>query len=101
MQNYGIQVIPTTGWSDERSFEFCFEGMPRNGIVAVSSVGTQNNKVAKDLFCRGFEYAIEVLKPSRVLFFGQIPCNLDVGTLDIIHYAHSFDVKFKMMRDGR
>ena len=101
MQSSGILTIPTLGWSDERSFEFCFEGIPSGGIVAVSSVGTQNSSVSKHLFKQGFEKAIEILTPSTILFFGQIPAEIDISGLNIVHYPHSFDVKFKAMRDGR
>ena len=27
-QSKGLKVIPTVSWSDEKSFDFCFEGMP-------------------------------------------------------------------------
>ena len=27
-QSKGLRVIPTVSWSDEKSFDFCFEGMP-------------------------------------------------------------------------
>ena len=29
-QEYGIKVIPTVGWSDEASFEWCFDGLPKH-----------------------------------------------------------------------
>ena len=38
-QENGIKVIPNISWSDERSFEWCFDGEPENSIVCVSSVG--------------------------------------------------------------
>lgn len=47
MQINGISVIPTIGWSNEDSFEWCFDGEPKGSAVAVSSVGTQKNKQAK------------------------------------------------------
>lgn len=40
MQSLGIRVYPTICWSDERSFDWCFDGEPAGGCVAVSSVGT-------------------------------------------------------------
>ena len=49
-QMHGIPVIPTISWSDERSFEWCFDGEPVGGAVAVSSVGTQNSERAAALF---------------------------------------------------
>ena len=101
MQNNGIRTIPTLGWSDERSFEFCFEGIPRKSIVAASSVGAMNSALSKDFFKKGFDRAIEILTPSTVLFFGKIPEEIEVGKFKIVHYPHEFDVKFKTLRDGR
>lgn len=47
MQMYGIDVIPTISWSDRESFEWCFDGEPVDGAVAVSSVGVMNSKERK------------------------------------------------------
>lgn len=78
-QMHGIEVIPTISWSDEASFEWCFDGEPVGGVVAVSSVGTQMNSNAKKLFMAGYNEMIERLKPSKILFYGNIPeeCNSD------------------------
>ena len=48
-QGNGITVIPTISWSDESSFDWCFDGEPVGGAVAVSSVGTQMNATALSL----------------------------------------------------
>ena len=53
MELFGIKVIPTIGWSDRDSFKWCFDGEPRNSIVAVSSIGTQKDKKSKQLFLNG------------------------------------------------
>ena len=34
-QSNGITVIPTISWSDESSFDWCFDGEPVGGAVAV------------------------------------------------------------------
>ena len=70
---YGIKVIPTISWSDESSFEWCFDGEPIGGTVAVSSVGTQNNKHAKELFLNGYNEMMKRLEPETVIFYGTIP----------------------------
>lgn len=72
-QMHGIPVIPTISWSDERSFEWCFDGEPVGGAVAVSSVGTQNNKRAAALFRRGYDEMLRRLKPSTIYFYGTVP----------------------------
>ena len=72
-QSKGITVIPTICWSDERSFDWCFDGEPEKSAVAVSSVGTQMERKAKSLFLLGYEQMISRLQPQMVLFHGRIP----------------------------
>lgn len=72
-QANGVTVIPTISWSDESSFEWCFDGEPIGGTVAVSSVGTQLNKQSKQLFLNGYNEMIKRLQPETVIFYGNIP----------------------------
>ena len=72
-QNYGINVIPTISWSDESSFDWCFDGEPVGGVVAVSSVGTQMNDKSRRLFLAGYNEMMKRLNPSTVLFYGFVP----------------------------
>lgn len=70
-QDYGMNVIPTVGWAGEESFDFCFDGLPQGGTVAVSTVGVMNNKAAKDIFRRGMEEMIRRVKPGFILIYGN------------------------------
>ena len=72
-QSLGMTVVPTICWSDERSFEWCFDGEPIGATVAVSSIGTQAHKESKRLFTLGFARMLESLRPHTVLFHGNIP----------------------------
>ena len=73
MQMYGIDVIPTIAWSTPESFEWCFDGEPTNGIVAVSSVGIMNSRRKKELFMTGYNEMLSRLSPETILFYGMIP----------------------------
>ena len=75
-QSKGITVIPTICWSDERSFEWCFDGEPEKSTVAVSSVGTQLNERSKSLFLLGYQQMMSRLHPKMVLFHGRIPAEI-------------------------
>ena len=75
-QSKGITVIPTICWSDERSFEWCFDGEPEKSTVAVSSVGTQLNERSKSLFLLGYQQMMSRLQPKMVLFHGRIPAEI-------------------------
>lgn len=72
-QMHGITVIPTISWGDESSLEWCFDGEPEGGVIAVSSVGTQLNKRAAELFQLGYAEMLKHLEPSAILFYGTVP----------------------------
>ena len=73
-QELGYQVIPTVSWSTPESFEFCFDGLPRNSVVAVSALGMKVGEPAqRDRFMVGFREMIARLVPSRVLAYGGLP----------------------------
>lgn len=90
----GIKVIPTIGWGDGSSYDFCFDGEPVGGTVAITSQGTQNNAIAKRLFLKGYDAMIERLQPSTIIFYGIVP---DECKGNIVHYK-SFCDKFKLAR---
>ena len=98
MELFGIKVIPTVGWSDKDSFKWCFDGEPRNSIVAVSSIGTQKDKESKQLFLEGYNKMLEVLKPTKILFWGNIPNEIDKS--NVIHMGYIMDDQFKLMREN-
>lgn len=72
LQETGIQVIPTISWSTPDSFEWCFDGEPEGGTVAVSSVGVMNSKEKKALFLAGYEEMVRRLRPETIIFYGTV-----------------------------
>ena len=86
-QEHGVKVIPTVGWIDEASFNWCFDGEPEGGMVAVSSVGTQGTDEAKAIFMNGFREMERRLHPSKIMFYGKVPPEL-AGREDLIRVKH-------------
>lgn len=72
-QMNGIRVIPTICWSDSSSFDWCFDGEPKNSIVSISSVGTQADDESQRLFADGCREAIRRLNPTEILWYGKCP----------------------------
>lgn len=72
-QMNGIQVIPTACWSDELSFDWCFDGMPKHSIIAVANTGCVHGEYQQALFKNGYYEMLERLEPTKILFFGNIP----------------------------
>lgn len=73
-QKMGLCVIPTLSWADDATYSFCFDGIPHNATVAVSTVGVMRDKQATNFWLKGAKAAKRVLKPKRVLVYG---CSLE------------------------
>ena len=95
----GLRVIPTICWSDQASYEWCFDGVPAGGCVAVSSVGTQKGKAEKQGFLDGYYAMLERLAPEAVLFYGKIP--KDIPQSGIISIGETFYNKFDQAKEER
>ena len=89
-QQNDITVIPTISWSDTSSFEWCFEGEPIGGVVAVSSVGTQMNSASKKLFAAGYNEMIDRLHPECILFYGAVPEECSGNIIKLTTFAERF-----------
>ena len=72
-QRAGMTVIPSIGWIGRDSYSWCFDGEPVGGTVAVSSVGTQKGKEGRRMFLDGYNEMLFRLKPSKIIFFGDVP----------------------------
>jgi hypothetical protein len=63
----GIKVIPTISWSDKSSFQFCFNGIEKNSVVAISNTGCRNDE-QKKYFDEGFGEMIKRIEPRKIIF---------------------------------
>lgn len=68
LQANGIPVIPTVCWSTPESFWFCFDGLPQEGVVAVSTLGVRTEKT---LFMQGYYELKKRVNPAAVLCYGK------------------------------
>ena len=69
--NKDIDVIPGVGWSDERSYTFCFEGLPKHSTIAISTNGCLANKESLYYFEKGFNRMLEILNPTMIISYGR------------------------------
>lgn len=92
-QENGLTVIPTVTWSDEDSFEYCFDGMPHESLVAVSSVGCEKSVYARENFFNGYQKMMEMLNPAQVIFYGNKPHWLE-GAENVVFVAPAYKNRF-------
>jgi len=78
---YNMIVVPTILCGGPQTYDWCFDGLPHNSIVAVSNVGVGKAAANKAAFLRDYNYMLEQLEPSKVLFFTrtfeEVPGNIE------------------------
>lgn len=70
----GIRVIPTVNWGDENTFDFCFEGIPKGSIVAVSTYMVQehnNHSDQKEFFLKGYHEMLKRIEPAKIICYSE------------------------------
>ena len=66
-QSRGLKVIPSINWGLAQSFEFCFQGVEKDSIVAVGMIGCKMDKIS---FMRGYNEMLNQIKPEIILCYG-------------------------------
>ena len=89
-QSQGIDVIPDVVWGDKESYKYCFDGIPKNSTVAVSSVGVKLDKEwngeKAEVFRDGYMEMMKRLEPTTVLFYGDMIDGLEGNIIQIPSY---------------
>lgn len=68
----GIAVINNVRWGTPESWHYCFEGVPKNSIVAIGTVGGSPRKILdRERFISGLEKMVECLKPHTIIVYGS------------------------------
>ncbi len=98
MQKQGLEVIPSVSWAGENSFDYCFEGLPFESTLAISTVGAKRKK-NRMYWKRGLHEMISRLSPKTLVIYGD-EIDFDykqIRTLyytnDIIKKLHYYDNK--------
>ena len=97
---HGMIVYPTISWSTPDSYDWCFDGEPVGGIVAVSSVGCLKGKESKQGFLSGYDEMVKRLNPSFVIFYGKVPEECDWNTIRVSPYYKKIE-KAREEKHGR
>ena len=68
-QDYGIKALPTIPWGTEGTYDICFGGIERGGIVIISTLGVSENL---EIFYKGFYAMKKYLDPSLIIVYGDM-----------------------------
>lgn len=68
----GIQTISNSRWGTEETWPYCFDGNPRNGMVAVGTVASGIRLLKnRPSFETGLYKMVDVLHPHTILVYGS------------------------------
>jgi len=68
----GIRVIPSVNWGDESTFDFCFEGIEKGNIVAVSTYmasAHDHRQDQKEWFMAGYNEMLRRIEPEKIICY--------------------------------
>lgn len=63
LQSKGITVIPAISWALPQSYWYCFDGIEKGSVIAVSTLGVKREK---DFFCKAIINFCAVLNRKRL-----------------------------------
>ncbi len=77
VQKAGGVMIPTAGFGPEKTWDWCFDGLPMHSTLAITTNGTLSDPEAKRLFVGGVDALVNIKKPSNLVVCGNYPKWLD------------------------
>ena len=93
-QRAGMQVIPTVSWCREASFAFCFDGLPRNATLSISTIGVKRDKEAFAIWTAGMDEMIKRLHPKTLLIYGG-EVEYEYGNIETVYYKNHVTEEWK------
>lgn len=88
LQEQGVTVIPTVRAStDPRSLEFYLDGIPKDGIVIISNMWTNDKESRKYFLDNEYKTMMETLHPRKVFIYGR---EFEEITDDNVEYIETF-----------
>lgn len=90
----GINVIPTVGWGEEETYDYCFDGLPKNSTLAVSTNGCFSI-TGKENYRKGFNEMCKRLSPNRVVVVGR-EIQVDTKVEVIYKNSHGQDMTYRL-----
>ena len=75
-QEQGLTVVPTVTWSDDETFKFCLDGLPKHSTIAVSTMGDfwYNNGEAH---LKHWDEMLDILEPETIILYGNSKRNIE------------------------
>ena len=93
-QQMGIVVIPTVSWCEKETFDFCFDGLPKQSTLSISTIGVKREDYNFNLWKAGVDEMIARLEPKTLLIYGG-EIEYDYGNIETIYFTNKVTERMK------
>lgn len=93
LREKGIKVIPTVNWGLDNTFDFCFNGIEKGSIVAVSTYMVSahgNYEDQKEFFMKGYNEMLRRIEPELIICYHKPFPEMDGNILYIDYNLSSW-----------
>lgn len=70
-QRQGVNIVPVASWCREDDFSWCFDGLPAESSIAISTNGCCRNTYSRRILKLGVEALQRKLRPSTLIVCGR------------------------------
>ena len=93
LQQQGFNVIPVASWSNPDDFDWCFDGLPEDSSIAISSNGCMSSPYGKRILLEGVAELQKRKNPYKLIVCGRHIKELDI--YENVMYYPSFSQRWK------
>lgn len=72
LEHNGVNIIPNISWGDERSYEFCFDGIRKKSIIAIGTYGSVKQIIDRHYLEKAIEELLKRIEPSYIVIYGSV-----------------------------
>lgn len=98
LQRNGVEIIPNVRFNDERTYEFCFDGIEKFKTVALGTHGCIKRRIDKDYFKDGLAEMVKRLSPRTIIVYGSAPDDIFKKYRDMGINIKPFESEFSKSR---
>ena len=88
-------VVTTVKWCEEATFDFCFDGLPENATLSISTIGVKKEDYNFNLWKAGVDEMINRLRPKTLLINGGKIEDIDYGNTKVVYYENKVTERMK------
>jgi hypothetical protein len=84
----GIKVIPNVRTGDARTYSFAFDGLNKNEIISIGTIGTCRKKIERKIITDGIKETIKELQPKGIIIYGSLPKEINEEFANVKFYIY-------------